>query len=141
MTQAQATFNVDQQNRLLEHGIHEENVFYSRLNFFSVFEGVLLTALVSLDAREGSLPELSWLIPVIGLVVTAMWWHAQEKKRQLVNVLGERIEALLPEFKDTILMFKSRRQRPVSASLYMTHGIPAIFLALWLYLLARLLLG
>lgn len=141
MTQAKSPFDADQQNRLLEHGIHEENVFYSRLNFFSVFEGVLLTALVSLDAREGSLPELSWLIPVIGLVVTVMWWHAQEKKRQFVEILGKRIEESLPEFKDTILMFKGGRQKLISASRYMTHGIPAIFLTLWIYLLARLLLG
>jgi hypothetical protein len=32
----------EQRNRLWEHGIHAENVFLNQLNFFLVFESVLL---------------------------------------------------------------------------------------------------
>ena len=32
----------DQINRLWEHGLHEDEVFNNRLNFFLVFESVLL---------------------------------------------------------------------------------------------------
>jgi len=132
--------DVDQQNRLLQHGIHEETVFYNRLNFFSVFEGVLLAALVSLDAQQSQLPELSWLLPLLGIVVTSIWWYTQARKRKLVEVLGHRIEQALPEFRDTIALMTGGKKRPFSASTLITHCIPAIFLLLWTYLLARLLM-
>lgn len=139
MTTGQTTVNEDERNRLLQHGIHEETIFYNRLNLFSVFEGVLLAALVSLDAEEGQLPSLSWLLPALGIIITGIWWFAQGNKRKLVEVLGRRIEQELPEFRATIAAFTGGKRKAFSASALITHTIPGIFLLLWVYLLIRML--
>lgn len=139
MTSTLEPDNEDQKNRLLQHGIHEETIFYNRLNFFLVFESVLLATLVSFDAQTSPLPELAWLLPTLGIFITVIWWISQESKRRFLEILGDRVEQELPEFKATIALKNRGKKRSFSASTLITHSIPAIFLLLWICLLVRLL--
>src|SRR5688500_254186 len=78
--------------RLLQHGIHEENVFYNRLNFFLIFESVLFTALLAAYGSDKQPPPLlMWTVPAVGFVTSVFWLLVQYDKLMLVKTLVERI--------------------------------------------------
>jgi hypothetical protein len=85
---------------------------------------------------------LQLLLPVMGLLVTIVWFIAQICSRAYVRVLVRRLKKELPELKDgfngTDL---ERRQLLVErASEIMTYGLPALFAAAWLLVLGDLFL-
>jgi len=126
-------------NRMLQLAIHEDLVFYNRLNFFAVIETVLLAAVASSYTAPGRLLRI--LLLLMGLFVTIVWSVAQIRSRRFVRLLVRRVKSELPELKDgfngTDL---ERRQIGVEgASEIMTYGLPALFGTAWLVLLADLL--
>lgn len=124
-------------DRLLQRTIHEENVYYARLNFFLVFESVLLAAFVSVDQNHITWPALAWAIPLLGGSISALWWRAQARQYGHVKSLGERVTAELPEYRDAY----AGRTSTVSATWLMTHGVPLLFLLIWIFVRMWLSLG
>ena len=115
-------------DRLLNRTIHEDNIFYARLNFFLVFESVLLAAFVSVDAEHVAWPAIRWAVPVLGSAISALWWRAQARQYRHVHELGERVTRELPEYQDAY----GGSQTRISPTRLMTHGVPALFLLLWM---------
>jgi hypothetical protein len=126
----------ERRNRLLQHAIHEDAIFYNRLNFFAVIETVLLTAVATLQSTGGTVLRPALLI--MGLLVTLMWSFAQIKSHAFVDLLARRLKRELPEFEvgfngtdletSQIATTKARR--------IITYGLPIMFGAAWLVLLA-----
>jgi len=121
------TIDTSQFDRILQRTIHEENVYYARLNFFLVFESVLLASFVSLEKAAATWFFLAWAIPVLGIVISGLWWRAQARQYRLVHDLGERVTNELPEYQGA----SERRAPSVSPTRLMTHGVPLLFLSLW----------
>jgi len=126
-------------NRMLQLAIHEDLIFYNRLNFFAVIETVLLAAVASSSAAAGRL--LHVLLLVMGLLVTIMWSVAQIRSRRYVRVLVRRLKTELPELKDGFngTDLELRQIRVEGASEIMTYGLPTMFALAWLVLLGDLL--
>ena len=125
---------VDRQNaapdyfdRLLNRTIHEDNIFYARLNFFIVFESVLFAAFVSIGMKHVAWPVVAWAVPILGASISALWWRAQARQYKHVHELGARVSKELPEYRGAYGGSSTR----LSPTRLMTHGVPALFVALW----------
>ncbi|MES1241418.1 MAG: hypothetical protein ABUT39_07350, partial [Acidobacteriota bacterium] len=58
-------------DRLWQHGLHEDGIFNERLNFFLVFESVLLGVIgMLLDKETASYGSIIILLIILGLAVT-----------------------------------------------------------------------
>lgn len=125
-------------NRMLQLAIHEDLIFYNRLNFFAVIETVLLAAVASSSAGTGRL--LHVLLLVMGLLVTIIWSVAQIRSRAFVRLLVQRLKSELPELKDGFngTDLERRQIRVEGASEIMTYGLPSLFGVAWLVLLGSL---
>lgn len=128
-------------NRLFTHGIHEEGVFYNRLNFFLVFESLLFAAAIAGFSGKDA-PPAAIIAPlcIVGVVVSIVWWYAQVNKLVLLKTLEDRIKDAFDEFRETIWLADQRRIFPIwSANLILAHTFPPLFVVVWSYMLYYLL--
>jgi hypothetical protein len=127
----------EERERIFAHGLHEEGVFYNRLNFFLVFESLLVAAAVSgFSGKEA--PPLAITIPIctLGLFVSALWWYAQVNKLVLLKALEERVEQAFTEFRESVAIANERRHLHTwSANKILAHALPLTFMAAWIYIL------
>jgi len=129
--------NSDEKNRLLTHGLHEEGVFYNRLNFFLVFESVFIAAAVT-GVSQADPPPLKIILPLcgVGVLISFLWWCAQVNKLILLTTLEERADEAFLEMKETGWIAEKRQGFLFSnINKILAHVLPGIFIIAWLYLL------
>ena len=118
--------------RLLQHGIHEENVFYNRLNFFLLFESVLFSAFLSAQSSDRPLSStLAWTVVGLGLLSSVFWLVVQYDKLMLVKTLVKRIVEYLPEFGETIRQAQAKRGANIRATEALALVTPSMFVGVW----------
>jgi len=123
--------------RLFQHGLHEEGVFYNRLNFFLVFESLLFAVAVAGLGKQDAPPiQIMKLIIGVGLFGSVVWLYAQMNKLVLLKTLEDRVEATCAEFKVSIETADRRRVFKFwSANAVLTWTFPPMFIGAWSYLL------
>jgi hypothetical protein len=121
--------------RLLDHGMHEEGIFYGRLNFFLLFESVLLGTVIQTATASGpAVKRLQVLAFALGLAVLAVWAYAQHRKLRYLKCLEARLAERLPEFKEIKEGkggFPEARRRSISANKLITYAVPTLIFAAW----------
>ena|SRR5688572_29205000 len=128
--------------RLLQHGIHEENVFYNRLNFFLIFESVLFTALLTAYGSDKQPPPLlMWTVPAVGYATSLFWLVVQYDKLMLVKTLVDRIVEHLPEFGVTIARAQAKGGANIRATEALALIVPYLFILLWIWVVFVLGIG
>jgi hypothetical protein len=135
----------EEQQRLLTHGLHEENVFYNRLNFFMVCESLLFAAAVTAISGENPQATLIVLpICILGVLVSTLWLYVQLDKLALLRVLEIRAEEAFREFRETLLLAERRRvaglQKKKSVSGVLAWTFPLLFVLAWIGLAITTLL-
>ncbi|HEU0016047.1 MAG TPA: hypothetical protein VFQ45_20385 [Longimicrobium sp.] len=129
--------SAEERERLFTHGMHEEGVFYHRLNFFLLCESLLLASVVSGVSGDKPLsPTVVTGICGLGVLVSLFWWFAQIDKLRLVKILEKRIAEALPEFAETIYLLESRHSqwsaiRGWSANTALAYFFPPLFISAW----------
>ena len=132
----------DQVNRLWEHGMHEDTIFNDRLNFFLIFESVLLGVVGMLYTRQpAAMKAVPIAIITLGLLITIIWAYIQARQRSTLHRLIERLEQNLPEFRETYEPLDRKRWRRLSGTLLLTYVIPILVALIWIALLALFLKG
>lgn len=129
--------DLERRARLFQHGMHEEGVFYNRLNFFLVFESLLFAVAVGGFGKDDAPPlAIITLVCIVGLIVSLIWGYAQINKLVLLKTLEDRLEQELTEFKETIgVADRQRIFRVWSANSVLAYTMPTLFAGAWLYLL------
>jgi hypothetical protein len=127
----------DQLNRLWEHKLHVEDNFYNRLNFFLIFESLLLSSVVS--AVFNTSPPLSGravliIITCLGFLLTILWGYAQARQKYLLDDLRAYLRELLPEYQATHER-RSQVKWPVSSMNLLTYLVPPLIGLVWVTLL------
>ncbi len=125
----------DQINRVWEHKLHVEDIFYNRLNFFLVFESIFLSSVVS--AAFTKLPSgkiVLIILTSLGLVITFLWGYAQARQKYILDDLRAHLEVIAPEYDAT---HKRRDQViwPLSSMSLLTYLIPPLIGLVWITLL------
>jgi hypothetical protein len=89
----------EQSRRLWKHRLHIENLLYSRLTFFLIFESVLL-GVVGVLYNTTNLPTFVLkVIVLLGFCLSLVWLYVQHNVKQLLLVLHARACDKFPEFK------------------------------------------
>lgn len=124
----------EQINRIWEHRQHVDNLFHNRLNFFLVFEGVLLGVIGVLYSRPS--PEILVLrvIVVLGLSITLIWGYVQARQKYILDALREELKEVAPEYKAT-LEKRKKVKWPASSTWLLTYVIPTLVALIWIALL------
>jgi len=122
--------------RLLDHGMHEEGIFYGRLNFFLLFQSLLLGAVVqTATATDVRIRNLQVLALALGVAVLVVWVYAQLKKLKYLKLLEARLAQYLPEFSEIDKregVFAEARRRSISANKLITFAAPVFIFLAWL---------
>jgi hypothetical protein len=124
--------------RLLQHAVHEETNFYNRLNIFSVFETLLLTAYASVASSARNLDFLKILIPLVAFIVACLWCYSQARSHNYVQFLVKHLKVQLPEFADRGAF---RPPTAWTATVIMTYSVPIIFILVWLAIIVHDICG
>jgi len=124
----------EQISRLWEHHLHLDNNFYNRLNFFLVFESVLLGVVGLLYSKPNSSELVLKLIVLLGFSLTVIWGYVQARQKYLLDDLKEQVKAVVPEYRMTLERRKLSRW-PVSSVWLLTYIVPALVALVWLVFL------
>ncbi len=131
----------EQRQRLWEHQLHIENLLYSRLNFFLIFESVLLGVVGALYSKTGQSTLVLKVIVLLGFCITLVWLYVQHNVKQFLLVLHDRARDHLPEFKESMNRMLSMRRvvgrlgTENPATMLLTYGVPGLVALVWIFLL------
>ena len=128
--------NPDQITRLWEHGLHEDKIFNERLNFFLVFESVLIGVVASLYSTPTPKMFVVKAIVIFGLLLTLVW-GLQARQKFILDSLKARLKEAVPEYSKTVEK-RERGKWPISVTALLTYAIPALVTLIWVVLLFSL---
>ena len=121
----------DYREHAFAHAMHEESIFYNRLNFFLVFESVLLGALVTSFGDNEKPPYLLLaMICVFGFGTSMVWLAVQFDKLVLIETQWLWLDRLYPAFKR--LTDEAGLRKSVRATKLLAIAVPAAFIVMWL---------
>ena len=121
----------DQINRLWDYRNHVDQEFFGRLNFFLVFESILLAAAGQL-LLAGSVPTLAIkAFMSLGLLITAVWAYSQARIKFILDWLSVLCRENIPEYR----LFRAFGNWPISSMTLLTYAIPLLVSLIWVILL------
>ena len=92
-----ATPHPDEVNRLWQHGLHEERLFYDRLNYFSAIQVGLLGVFAILYHKE---PPVGVFVPLTtaALAFALLWLRVQVRHWRYCVHVYEQIRRAVPDY-------------------------------------------
>ena len=124
----------DEVNRLWQHGLHEERLFYDRLNYFSAIQVGLLGVFAILYNKE---PSLGVFVPLTAaaLAFNLLWLRVQVRHWRYCVHVHDRIREAVPEYARTVASFAAPgRKDGLSISRPLAFAVPLLFAATWVAL-------
>ena len=82
--------STEQKNRLWEQHLYSDEVFNNRLNFFLVFESVLLAVIGVLFGKSSSEKLVLVTIIFLGFIITLLWGYTQARQKYIRDRLTAR---------------------------------------------------
>lgn len=122
---------------LFEHVLHEDTVFNERLNFFLIFESVIMGIVgVLYQKSTPSLPVIRTLI-VLAIILTLVWGYVQARQKYILDCLVARS---LKEIEDYRAVVEERKKVkwPIGNIALLSYTVPTVVIVLWLTLLFTL---
>ena len=126
----------DEVNRLWGHGMHEERLFYDRLNYFSAMQVGLLGVFAILYNKD---PALGVFLPLtaVALAFAVLWAVVQVRHWRYCVHVNEQIKLVVPEYRRTLAAFAGPgRTDGLSISRPLAFAVPGLFALTWVALLA-----
>ena len=121
----------DEVNRLWQHGLHEERLFYDRLNYFAAIQVGLLGVFAILYPKE---PAVGVFVPltVAALAFNLLWLRVQVRHwRYCVHVYAH-IRRAVPEYARTVAAFAAPgRTDGLSIGRPLAFAVPLLFAVTW----------
>lgn len=129
----------DEINRIWQHGMHEERLFYDRMNFFSAMQVGLLGIFAILYHKEPS-PGVFIPLTVIALAFTILWYWVQVRHWRYCVHVNDHVRRSVPEYGRTVSSFAGRgRTDGLSISRPLAFTVPLLFAVMWVTFLAWVL--
>lgn len=122
----------DEINRLWSHGLHEERLFYDRLNYFTAMQVGLLGVFAILYNKD---PAIGVFLPLTGvaLMFTLLWYVVQMRHWRYCVHVNHQLKDLVPEYKRTIAGFREGGLKDgLSISRPLAFVVPVLFAVMWL---------
>lgn len=132
-------YDADAANRVWQHGMHEEQLFHNRLNYFSFLETGLLSICAIMYNKE---PALGLFLPLtlVGLLFTLLWLLIQTRHWAYCEHVHRRTRELVPDYRDTLAGWAGPgRSDGWSISRPLALAVPILFACTWLGFLVWIL--
>jgi len=113
---------------LWQYKMHEDAIFYQRLNFFLVTESMILVAFATLFSSPH--PTVSWIrvvTAVLGCVVTLVWGYVGARQRNVMKQIIGEAEKAIPIYKK----IRQERANWFSSTWLLAYFVPAIIFLTW----------
>lgn len=126
----------DEAERLWQHGLHEENAFNQRLNFFLILESFLLSIFAQIFTQNYSTYDQKLVLRIIlslGLSLTLVWAYVSARQKYCLDTVRKRTRELLPEYAETVKV-RNKISWPLSNAFLLAYMVPGIFIVLWVVL-------
>ena len=120
--------------RMWEHRLHVDNEFYSRLNFFLIFESVLIGEVGALYSKTNQVMLVLRVIAFLGLGITLVWAYVQARHKYLLDAINALCREKMPEYKATIEYF-NKTKWPLSTRWLLAYVIPTLIVLVWVILI------
>jgi len=121
-------FSSEQIEHLWTYRNHVDQEFFTRLNFFLVFESILIGATINLVTKTSAPTLVIRIIEIAGLVITAVFWYAQVRSKYVLDKLAELCDIHIPEYRQ----FRARNRWPISSMKLLAWGIPPVIAIIWI---------
>jgi hypothetical protein len=128
----------DRANRIFQHGLHEDNAFTERGNYFLIAESMFVVAYAGLQSSSQSSASLAIqrtsivldarILAVFGFLLTAVWIYANRRQWYVIQHLQDRARELVPEYEVT---YETRRKWRISSPWLMAYLVPALIGVMW----------
>jgi hypothetical protein len=117
-------------NHLWQHAMHSQNRFDNRLNFFLIFESVLLGVVGTLYSKSASAKPILITIICLGFFLTVLWGYIQAREKFLFEGVEKRLKEVAPEYGE--IVFRREQMRwPLHSTPLLTYGVPALIALVW----------
>ena len=134
LSEPEVTPHPDEVNRLWPHGLHEERLFYDRLNYFAAIQVGLLGVFAILYNKD---PSLGVFVPLTAaaLAFNFLWLRVQVRHWRYCVHVYEVIRRAVPEYARTVAAFAAPgRKDGLSISRPLAFAVPLLFAATWVAL-------
>ena len=132
----------DQEARLWEHALLQDELFVQRSNFFLVAESLLVVAYtgilglsLSVHGQPLRLQVAALVLSIFGCLLTVIWVFVSGRQRQVLLDLHKRAREAFPEYRRTIEERKLPGGR-ISGTFLMAFGVPVLAAIMWLIFVA-----
>ena len=125
-----------EEDRIFQRTMHEDTLFNGRLNFFLVFESLLIAAGAALFAA-GVRPH-PWVfvgLAVFGIIVTWLWRYTQLRQLTLLRALIDELEEFAAEVKRVERRARGKVEHGMRTGSVLAVWVPWLVLALWVAIL------
>jgi hypothetical protein len=126
--------NDNQIDRLWQHVAASQSRFDNRLNFFLIFESILMGVVGMLYSRPSSVKIVLILVIILGIFLTLIWQYVQARERYLLDDLENKIKEVVPEYQETVIR-RERIKWPIGSTILLTFGVPPLVGIIWILLI------
>jgi len=117
---------------LWQYKMHEDAIFYQRLNFFLVAESMILVAFATFfSSSHPSAAGIRIVIAALGCVVTLVWGYVGARQRNVMQPIIAEAEKAIPVYK----RIRGERSKWFSSTWLLAYFVPAIVLLTWIVLI------
>jgi hypothetical protein len=133
-------FQPDEINRIWQHGMHEERLFYDRMNYFSAMQVGLLGVFAILYNKEPA-PGVFLPLTAVALAFTLLWLVVQVRHWRYCVHVNNQVKRAVPEYARTLAAFAGPgRTDGLSISRPLAFTVPLLFAIAWVAFLAWVLI-
>lgn len=121
--------------RLWQHGMQENDNFNERLNFFLLFESILIAGSVSMHiyAHQVSV-GLKLCVEIVGILVTLLWFYIQWRQKWILDKMSDRFSRLDQQYAISV---GERDKWPFRATTVLTFLLIPLVLIMWVVILCQ----
>ncbi|MFI2759245.1 hypothetical protein ACH5A3_10260 [Streptomyces echinatus] len=119
------------ENRLWQHGLHEDNVRYQQANIFLVAQSLLAVAYSTIVTAENKNLLAARVMAAFGIAFTMIWLQVGHRHFKYCRAISRRTAAQLPDYAETVATCRPRgRSMPL-----LVYVLPSLASVMWLILL------
>jgi small-conductance mechanosensitive channel len=115
--------------KLWQYKMHEEDIFYQRLNFFLVAESMLFVAYTTLFASPRSIFSVIIVLSTLGSILTLVWIYVSSRQLNVMRQIAKESQEAVNVY---ARIREERSKWPVSSTKLLAYFVPLVVLLAWL---------
>jgi hypothetical protein len=117
-------------DRAWQYKLHEEMIFYQRINFFLIAESMLFVAFTTLLGSTANYREFLVVLALLGFLLGLVWLYVGARQLYVIDYVSRYCRETYAEY----AQLKDRRYEPVFSSTKMlAYFVPVMVLIVWLW--------